>query len=139
MTARASGRRALFTGTGAALLGTGLPVGAEAAPDADSALIAACARYVRAEAEWRRLGDLHGDQRSGTPEYRAAWSAMCPFRDGEYATATAAVCDLPARTRAGLRAKAAAVIAHFDPDPPDDGPMAAAMWQIVSAVAGGKA
>lgn len=99
----------------------------DAAPDA--ALIGVCERFLRAEAEYRRRVD------AGEVEWED--SDLDRFRMDEYYPAAEAVCAMPARTLAGVRAKAEAAFAFYDPDPPDRGSlMADALWEVLCWLAG---
>jgi hypothetical protein len=133
-------RRNLF-GAGAAMLLLGATeAGPAKAQELDGELLAACARFLQAEAKWRRLNDLvcaaettfgvHAPEVGRAEAERDAHGLECH-------DAAAAVCLLPARTPEGLRAKAQAVFAFYQPDPPEArsivGP---AMWQLVCEVAG---
>jgi hypothetical protein len=141
----AATRRDLFGGA-AALLGvagpTGMAAGSGAHPDAE--LVTACARFERAEAEWRRLSELESDIEdnerhldSPSAALMAAKAAFEAFCDGEYHPAMDAVLDAPdPKTPEGLRAVAQAVWAFCQPDVPGEHGMRGLMWPIVCIVAG---
>ena len=123
-------RRGLLAGAAAALGSGGLPVVAAAAPGADADIIAVCDRYVAAELEWQRL--LYIGDAAGTEDVANAFAADVR------ADAMDAVADLPpATTMAGLRAKARAVVAFYDPDPPDSGcVLDDQLWEVLLALTG---
>ncbi len=117
-------RRRLLTGlAGATVAATTLaaiaPSGAPAAESADAELIAACARFEALEAAYRAScdSDVNADLR-------------CP--EG-YDEALQAVEDTPARTFAGMRAKARAIIAYHQPDYLGSDYL---IWSLVEDVAG---
>ncbi len=131
-------RRALLGGSAALAASTALPVAAAAAAHPDAALLAACDRFQRAEAEDRRLCTVqceaerkHGH---GSAEFRAAWAVYATHP--EHWDAAREVCSLPATTMAGARAKAAAVWAFYQPDPPANSIMSPAAWDVICWMAG---
>lgn len=103
-----------------------LPGGAR--PSADAELIQLCRHFLPLEPDWRRAANR--DAMSG--ETDPALEAL----DVQYNAAMEAITAIPARTLDGLRAKAAAVIAFYAPDPPDDYLAERMMWSLVQDAAG---
>ena len=138
-------RRGLFAG-GAALAAVSaipaLPAGAAAHPDAE--LLAACARFCRAEAEYRRLNgiecaveDNEAELLDASPALQAASAALQVHVDGEYEAARGALLDAPdPTTPEGLHAVAETTWQFYQPEPPERHGMGAMLWTVVCAVAG---
>lgn len=115
------GRRAIVGSGASLLLLTAAAAGQAKAEELDGELLRLCAEFHKLEAEWRR--QMAADEEAVDPP------------DG-YDDVIDAIADLPARTPEGLRSKAAAVIAYYQPDFPDDYPCERLTWSLVHDVAG---
>lgn len=88
----------------------------------DAALIALCVRFEALEAEYRRRCYANEDGCLDDP-------------DG-YDEALRAIGKTPATTTEGMKAKARALIAYYQPDWPESGAAGDAAWSLICDVAG---
>ena len=116
------------------LLGAGItsvtpPPAKYAQPHPDATLIAVCDRYVMFEAEWRVLSARldRGDE-----TLRRALSEFWRVHENGLGF----IATTPAVTIDGLRAKARACHAFYDPTPPEEGcEVSAVLWGLLCELA----
>lgn len=104
-------RRDLFAGFASMLLLIPAEAGASKAAELDGELIAACAEFTRLEDAYD-VACRAEDRTPEGPEKEALLDRLDVLGDEQLAV-YAAICDAPARTPEGLRAKAGAVACWF--------------------------